>query len=74
MRLIAGSILVGFTLLAQVLGNIRIDPSYVRTFRPEMFLGIPDGINALLWLFLIVGIGLIIWELIDVVKSRKNPD
>ena len=77
MRLIAGSILVGFTLLAKVFGGFggstRFGPALGGEGRDwSISIYVPTGLEILIWLFMLVGIGLMVWELIDIFKARKK--
>lgn len=74
MKLIGGSILIGFSLLALVLkgftgrGGDILGPGdswFVR-------IDVPVCLQILLWVFMGIGVGLIVWELVDSRQARKG--
>lgn len=73
MRLISGSILIGFSLVALVLdgfggGSTRMFSDtdwYVR-------INIPIGLEILIWVFMAIGVGLIVWESRNIGQANKK--
>ncbi len=73
MKLIAGSILVGFTLLSLTLSGLS-GGAVTRSIDTDWDIGIytPLGIEILIWLFMAIGIGLMIWGLFEIRRGKAS--
>jgi len=72
-KLIAGSILVGFTLLSLTLSGLS-GGAVTRSIDTDWDIGIytPLGIEILIWLFMAIGIGLMIWGLFEIRRGKAS--
>jgi len=68
MKLIEGSILSGFSLLAIVLGGLDGGTGGLDL---SIHIHVPVALQALTWLFMALGVGLIVWGIMDTLRSRS---
>ncbi len=69
MRLIAGSILSGFSLLAMVLDGLDGGTGGLDW---SIHINVPVALQVLTWFLMALGIALIVWGLLDTLHSRDS--
>jgi hypothetical protein len=74
MKVLSGSILMGFSLLSLTLSNISFDiweGGFTRG-RPDFQIQSNVGLGGLAIILLILGLSLMVWELISILRTKQT--
>jgi len=72
MKLIAGSILTGLSLLSLTFGHIKVAEGSIEKKWPEYSIYLDTPIEVLIIIVMIAGISLMVWGILEQKKAKKD--